>query len=79
MTRRFHRHDEPLTSEDLSKCRAALEQFCQESHLEASSKEAERAAAIIIELYQQGVHDEQQLKQLVDAARGTLLIDGTQC
>ncbi|MEK1872156.1 MAG: hypothetical protein AAAC50_06995 [Rhizobium altiplani] len=70
MTRRFHRHDEPLTSEDLSKCQAALERYCRQNHLEAASEEGQRAAAIIIELYQQGIHDERQLKLLVDTARG---------
>ncbi|MBW9115638.1 hypothetical protein JNB88_18550 [Rhizobium cauense] len=72
MARGFHRHDAPLTSEDLSKCQLALEEFCRENDVEAASEEGERAAAIIIELYQQGIHDEQHLKQLVDAARGII-------
>jgi hypothetical protein len=70
MTGRFHRHDEPLTSEDLSKCQAALEHYCRQNKLEAGSEEGQRAAAIIIELYQQGIHDERQLKLLLDNARG---------
>lgn len=70
MTGRFHRHDEPLTSEDLSKCQAALEQYCRQNHIEAASDEGQRAASIIIELYRQGIHDEHQLKLLVHAARG---------
>ena len=70
MTRRFHRHDEPLTLEDLSKCQAALERYCHQNHLDFASEEGQRAAAIIIELYQQGIRDERQLSLLLDNARG---------
>ena len=35
-------------------------------------KEVSRSAAIIIELYRQGVHDEEQLKTLVFATRGKI-------
>ncbi len=70
MTRRFRRHDQPLTSQDLHKCRQALEKFCEQNQVEPSSKEAERAAAVIIQLYQQGVQDEKQLEHILGATHG---------
>jgi hypothetical protein len=72
MTTRYHRHDEPLTSEDLAKCQLILEEFCTLNNVTLPSEEAERVAAIVIELYQQGVHELHQLRPLVDAARGAL-------
>ncbi|MDQ0562446.1 hypothetical protein QO004_004251 [Rhizobium mesoamericanum] len=75
MTPRYHRHDEPLTSEDLSKCKLILEEFCTANNVALTSDEAERVAAIIIELYQQGVHELHHLRPLVDAARGNLADD----
>ncbi|ANL46305.1 hypothetical protein AMC87_CH01593 [Rhizobium phaseoli] len=68
----YHRHDQPLTSEDLSKCQVVLEEFCFANNVPSPSDEAERVAAIIIELYQQGVHELHQLRPLVDGARGKL-------
>ena len=70
MTGRFHRHDQPLTSKDLSKCQAALERYCHQAQMEQSSPEGQRAGAIISELFQQGIHDEQRLNLLLDTARG---------
>ncbi|WP_088692441.1 MULTISPECIES: hypothetical protein [unclassified Rhizobium] len=75
MTPRYHRHDEPLTSEDLAKCDIILEEYCRANNVTLPSDEAERVAAIIIELYQQGVHELHHLRSLVDAARGILTID----
>ncbi|WP_028749071.1 hypothetical protein [Rhizobium mesoamericanum] len=72
MTPRYHRHDEPLTSEDLSKCTSILEEFCTANNVALTSDDAERVAAIIIELYQQGVHELHHLRPLVDAATGIL-------
>ena len=72
MTQRFHRHDEPLTSEDLAKCQAVLETFCRDNNIALPSDEGIRVGAIIIELYQQGVKDVTQLRILVEAARGTI-------
>jgi len=72
MTPRYHRHDEPLTSEDLAKCQAVLRDFCTANSVLLPSNDADRIAAIIIELYQQGVHEANQLRSLVDAARGIL-------
>lgn len=77
MTRRFHRHDEPLTSEDLGKCQLVLEAFCRDNNVALPSDEAIRVGAIIIELYQQGVKDANQLRILVDAACGVIHKQGT--
>jgi hypothetical protein len=44
--------------------------ICEEFGIEPSSEEADRIAAITIELYQQGVRDVGHLKHIVDAARG---------
>ena len=77
MTPRYHRHDEPLTSEDLAKCEIILEEFCSANKITRASDEAERVAAIIIKLYQQGVHELHHLRPLVDAAQGILATDGS--
>ena len=55
MTGRFHRLDEPLTSADLAKCQKVLETYCRKNRVRLASEEANGVAAIIIELYQQGV------------------------
>ncbi len=72
MSKRYHRHDEPLTSEDLARCHLILEEFCTLNGVALPSEEADRVAAIIIELYQQGVHELHHLRPLVAAARGVL-------
>ncbi|KQV27486.1 hypothetical protein ASC97_03640 [Rhizobium sp. Root1203] len=77
MTRRFHRHDEPLTSEDLAKCQVVLEAFCHDNDVSLPSEEAIRVGAIIIEMYQQGIRDANHLRILVDAARGVVQKQGT--
>jgi len=66
----FSRHNKPLDSDDLRKCQAVLDAICGESEIEPGSEEEGRVAAIIIQLYQQDVHDLGQLKHLIDAARG---------
>jgi len=68
--KRYNRRDEPLHSKDLSLCHQVLDYVRNEQGIEASSDESERIASIIIEFYRQGVHDEKQLRALVDAARG---------
>ncbi|WP_431322221.1 hypothetical protein [Rhizobium sp. YTU87027] len=65
----FTRHNEPLDSDDLRKCQAVLDAICGASGIEPGSEEEDRVAASIIALYQQEVHDIDQLKHLVDAAR----------
>ncbi|CDM61812.1 hypothetical protein LPU83_pLPU83d_0441 (plasmid) [Rhizobium favelukesii] len=68
--KQFSRHDEPLDSDDLRKCRAVLDAICGDFRIEPGSEEANRMAAMTIELYRQGVRDVKQLQQIVDAARG---------
>ncbi|MBZ9792044.1 hypothetical protein K9B32_18245 [Rhizobium sp. 3T7] len=76
--KQFSRYDEPLDSDDLRKCHAVLDEICGDFGIELGSEEADRIAAITIELYQQGVREVGQLKHIVDAARGLdLSRDGT--
>jgi len=74
----FSRHDEPLNSDDLRECQAVLNAICGDFGIEPGSEEADRIAAITIELYQQGVRDVRHLEHIVEAARGLdLRADGT--
>lgn len=68
--KQFSRRDETLHSDDLRKCHAVFDAICEDFGIEPGSEEADRVAAITIELYQQGVRDVHQLQQIVDAARG---------
>lgn len=62
MIRRYlSKHDCPLDSLDLNLCQRAFDALLVELKLERDSEEAERMAALIIELYRQGIHDEHQL------------------
>jgi hypothetical protein len=71
MTGRFvSKHDEPLTSNDLDICQGALDEILARLKVGKDTEEAQRVAAIIIELYRQGVHKESQLIELAAAARG---------
>ncbi|NTI78234.1 hypothetical protein [Rhizobium rhizogenes] len=63
-------HEHPLVSADLDICQGAFDALLIELDIAKDTEEAERAAAIIIELYQQGVHDEHQLVVLAGGARG---------
>jgi hypothetical protein len=64
------RHDDVLHPDDLRKCQLVFDEIKRQFALEAVTDEMDRVAAITIELYQQGVRDVGQLKQLVGAARG---------
>jgi hypothetical protein len=66
----FARHDDALHPDDLRKCQLVFDEIKREFELEPGTDEMDRVAAITIELYQQGVRDVRQLKQLVGAARG---------
>lgn len=66
MIRRYlSKHDYPLDSLDLNLCQRAFDDLLVELKLEKDSEEAERVAAMVIELYRQGIHDERQLAILV--------------
>ena len=60
----FSTRDEPLASEDLDVCRRVHEALCGELQIDRSGQEATHLGALIIELYRQGVHDENQLRLL---------------
>lgn len=62
--------DEALTSDDLAICQNVLDVLKDEFGLADDDEDVARSAAIIIELYRQGVHDAEQLKTLVFATRG---------
>lgn len=64
------RHDEPLNFDDLRKCYTVLGRIYNDFGIDPGTEEADRIAAITIELYQQGVRDVGQLRHIVDAARG---------
>jgi hypothetical protein len=51
MTERSN-HDEPLTSEDLTKCRLLMEGYCRRNDVPLWSSEAPRIEAIMIEICQ---------------------------
>jgi len=62
MIRRYlSKHDHPLDSLDLDLCQRAFDALLVELNIRRDSVEAEHAAAMIIELYRQGIHDERQL------------------
>ncbi len=68
MTERFvSKYDEPLTSNDLDICQRALDEILTRLEIGKDTEEAQRAAAIVTELYRQGVH---QATQLVELAAG---------
>jgi hypothetical protein len=62
--------DQPMTSEDLAICQRVLDAVKVEFQLDKDDEETVRIAAITIELYRQGVHNFDQLKAPVFAARG---------
>ncbi|NEJ72552.1 hypothetical protein GR197_18750 [Rhizobium phaseoli] len=65
----FSTRDEPLASEDLDVCRRVHEGLCSELQIDRAGEEAARLGALVIELYRQGVHDENQLRLLVGGKR----------
>jgi hypothetical protein len=65
----FNRRDEPLTSEDMTVCNHVLDELCRELGLVNDKIVVARLASIIIELYRQGVRDQDQLKLLAGATR----------
>ncbi|WP_081525706.1 hypothetical protein [Rhizobium sp. CCGE 510] len=60
----FSTRDEPLASEDLDVCRRVHEALCSQLQIDRAGEEAARLGALVIELYRQGVHDENQLRLL---------------
>jgi hypothetical protein len=70
--RKIADRDQAMTSEDLALCAQVLEAVKAEFQLSDNDEEMSRSAAIIIELYRQGIRNFDQLKILVFAARGKI-------
>ncbi|MEF0941360.1 hypothetical protein [Rhizobium sp. BR 362] len=59
-----------LDARDLAACQFVFDELLKEIAVAKDSEEAERIAAIVIELYRQGMHDVSHLKVMVESARG---------
>ncbi len=72
------RSDAPLDANDLKLCQRVFDEIRATADSPGKSEEGERIAAIVIELYRQGVRNPEQLKILVQGARGTFpdLVNG---
>lgn len=68
----MRKYNQPLDSSDLDICQRAFDTSLFQLNIDKDSEEAERLAAMIIKLFQQGVHNERQLAALVSASRGRL-------
>jgi hypothetical protein len=64
------RSSTPLYTRDLAICQKVFDQIQSSVGIIKRSEEADRIAAIIVELYRQGVQDADHLKTMVQAARG---------
>jgi hypothetical protein len=60
----------PLDSRDLAICQHVFDDLRVMADVPRHSEEAERIAAIVVELYRQGVRNPEHLKTMVQAARG---------
>ncbi|MDL2410128.1 hypothetical protein PY650_31840 [Rhizobium calliandrae] len=59
------KHDMALDSTDLDICQRAFDAILIKRNIARDTEEAEQIAAMVIELYRQGVHDENQLVKLI--------------
>lgn len=59
------KHDMALDSTDLNICQHAFDAILLKLNIARNTEDAEKIAAMVIELYRQGVHDENQLVKLV--------------
>lgn len=60
----------PLDSRDLEICQHVFDDLRTMADVPRKSDEGERIAAIVVELYRQGVRNPEHLKTMVQAARG---------
>lgn len=67
--RHIRGRDHPMTSEDLAICRRVLDAVMAEFQLDQDGEEAAHIAAVIIELFREGVHNFDHLKVLAFAAK----------
>ncbi|KAA1176642.1 hypothetical protein FP026_27795 [Rhizobium tropici] len=65
------RSDAPLDTRDLQLCQRVFDEIRAAADIPRKSEEGERIAAIVIELFRQGVRNPEHLKLLVQGARGT--------
>ncbi|TCU24616.1 hypothetical protein EV130_106208 [Rhizobium azibense] len=68
----INRSEVPLDARDLEMCQSVFDEVRSEAKIAKVSDEAERIAAITIELYRQGVRSPHHLKVMVEAARGLI-------
>ncbi len=64
MTERPHQHHGPLSSDGHMKCQLITDEYCIRHGIEPRSSEAKSIEALIVELYQQGLRDAEQLRFL---------------
>jgi hypothetical protein len=62
--------DTSMNARDLQLCQEAFNAVKTRFAIDADCEEAERIAAITVELYRQGVHNPDHLKAMVEGARG---------
>jgi hypothetical protein len=59
-----------LDARDLDVCQQVFDSLCEKAGVSKDSEEASRIAAIVIDLYRQGVRDPDDLRTIVETARG---------
>ncbi|MBB5577909.1 MULTISPECIES: hypothetical protein [Rhizobium] len=65
ISRYLSKRDLALDSIDLDTCQRAFDAIVLSRNIARETEEAEKVAAMIIELFREGIHDEQQLVELV--------------
>jgi hypothetical protein len=58
----------PLDGRDLTVCQAVCDKLMAELRTGVDAEEANRIAAIIVDLYRQGIREPEQLKVMIEAA-----------
>ena len=61
---------QPFDARDLAACQPVFDTLVKEAGIDKASEEAARIAAIVVELYRQGVRDPEHLRIMVEGARG---------
>ncbi|MBB3309394.1 hypothetical protein FHT78_001123 [Rhizobium sp. BK196] len=64
------RKPQPFDARDLAACQPVFDTLVKEAGIDKASEEAARIAAIVVELYRQGVRDPEHLRIMVEGARG---------
>ncbi|MBW9056513.1 hypothetical protein [Rhizobium mesosinicum] len=64
------RKPQPFDARDLAACQPVFDTLVREAGVDKASEEAARIAAIVVELYRQGVRDAEHLRIMVEGARG---------